>query len=124
VLLPKLAVFCRLADTAVETDAGATAISEIDFFSSCQAVTSPKDMLLAFIPMRGTRSTALVSRACSIKSDQYGFTTTDAHRAITNKKCFARVNATFMRRTSDKNPMPRLPAARTAENMTIFASRP
>ena len=35
----------------------------------------------------------------------------DLHRAMTKRKCLALVNATFIRRTSLKNPIPWLPAA-------------
>lgn len=42
----------------------------------------------------------------------------DEQRAMTKKKFFALVNATFIRLTSLKNPIPLLPAARTQEKMT------
>ena len=72
----------------------------------------------------GTGTTASFSRALSTRLFQYGLTTMDRHRAMTNKKCLARVNATFIRLTSLKNPIPRLPAARTQEKITTLASRP
>jgi hypothetical protein len=45
-------------------------------------------------------------------------TTIEEHLAITNRKCFALVSATFILRTSLKNPIPLLPAALTQEKIT------
>lgn len=96
----------------------------IPFFPSIVQVIGSPNAGLPNLPMIGTCTTALDSCACSTRSRQYGFTVIDLHLAIMNKKYFARVSATFILRTSLRNPIPWLPDARTAENITMFASRP
>lgn len=60
--------------------------------------------------------------ASSTSSDHFGFTESARAEPTTNSPWRARVRATFMRRTSARNPMPRDPAARTVETiMTSFS---
>jgi hypothetical protein len=51
-------------------------------------------------------------------------TSCNVSSAITKRKWFALIGATFVRLISLKNPIPLLPAALTHEKMTMFASQP
>jgi hypothetical protein len=65
------------------------------------------------------RVTSMVHQISPIRIHNNGLASCNDKR-----KNLTRVKATFIRRTSLKNPTPWLPAARTHEKMKMFSSRP